>query len=132
MKPIETRITSLYVREDGVLVLDIKPNQVFSKRDAEEVIAAAYAIGKGKKFKNLILVGEHSIADIEAVKLSCSDAGSVYKLADAFVINSLPQKLIANFYMKVVKPVTPTRFFTTREEAEKWLAEVVVEKEAAV
>gem|GEM_PF-6596344 len=38
MKPIETRITSMYVREDGILVLDIKPNQVFSKRDAEEVI----------------------------------------------------------------------------------------------
>jgi len=132
MKSIETRITSLYVREDGVLVLDIKPNQVFSKRDAEEVIAAAYAIGKGKKFKNLILVGEHTIADIEAVKLSCSEKGSIYKLADAFVINSFPQRLIANFYMKVVKPITPTRFFTKCEDAEKWLAEVVAEKEAVV
>ena len=132
MKPIETRITSLYVREDGVLVLDIKPNQVFNKRDAEEAIAAAYAIGKGKRFKNLILVGEHTIADIEAVKLSCSKKGSIYKLADAFVINSFPQKLIANFYMRVVKPVIPTRFFTKREDAEKWLSEVAVEKEEVV
>jgi|ERR1700757_706053 len=132
MKPIETRITSMYVREDGILVLDIKPNQVFSKRDAEEAIATAYEIGKGKKFKNLILVGEHTIADIEAVKLSCSAKGSVYKLVDAFVIHSLAQKLIANFYMKVVKPYTPTRFFTTKEDAEKWLGEVEVEKEELV
>ncbi|HXD94546.1 MAG TPA: hypothetical protein VNX01_15175 [Bacteroidia bacterium] len=132
MKPVETRITTVFEREDGVLVLDIKPNQVFSRRDAEEAIAAAYAIGKGKKFKNLILVGEHTIADIEAVKLSCSAKGSIYKLVDAFVINSLPQKLIANFYMKVVKPYTPTRFFTKREDAEKWLVEVVVEKEELV
>lgn len=124
MKPIETRITTIYVREDGVLVLDIKPNQVFSKRDAEEAIAAAYTIGKGKKFKNLILVGEHTIADIEAVKLSCSAKGSAYKLADAFVINNLPQKLIANFYIKVVKPYTSTHFFTKQGDAEKWLAEV--------
>ncbi len=127
MKPIETRITTLYVREDGISVLDIKPNEMFNLKDAEEAIAAAYAIGKGKKFKNLILVGEHTIADIEAVKLSCSEKGSVYKLADAFVINSLPQKLIANFYIRVVKPVTPTRFFTKPEDAEKWLAEIETE-----
>ncbi|HTA60954.1 MAG TPA: hypothetical protein VK835_00800, partial [Bacteroidia bacterium] len=104
MRLIETRITTMYLREDNVLVLDIKPNQVFSKHDAYEVIAAAGEIGKGKKFRNLILVGEHSIADIEAIKLSCSAAGCIYKIADAFVINSLPQKLIANFYMRVVKP----------------------------
>jgi len=41
MKPIETRITTIYVREDGILVLDIKPNQVFARKDAEEAIAAA-------------------------------------------------------------------------------------------
>jgi len=73
------------------------------------------------------LVGEHTIADIEAVKLSCSEKGSIYKLVDAFVISSLPQKLIANFYIRVIKPVTPTRFFTKLEDAEKWLAEVEIE-----
>ncbi|MFI5142235.1 MAG: hypothetical protein ACHQII_07760 [Bacteroidia bacterium] len=129
MKTIEIRITTIYVREDGVLVLDIKPNQVFSKIDAEDAIAVAGKLGEGKKFRNLILVGEHTIADIEAVKLSCSEEGSIYKLADAFVIHSLPQKLIANFYMKVVKPVTPTRFFTKVEDAEKWLAEISIEME---
>lgn len=132
MKKIEGRITTLYVREDDVLVLDIKPNQVFNVSDVHEAIAAAKEFGGGKKFRNLILVGEHSIADIEAVKLSCSEAGSIYKLADAFVISSFPQKLIANFYMKVVKPVTPTRFFTKREDAEKWLIEIAVEEEVAV
>lgn len=50
----------------------------------------------------------------------------------AIVIHSLAQKLIANFYMKVVKPYTPTRFFTAKEDAEKWLAEVDVEKEVSV
>ena len=130
MQVVETRITTLYLRDDGILVLDIKANQVFNYKDAEEAIKAAGEIGKGKKFKNLILVGEHTIADIEAVKLSCSAKGSVYKLVDAFVINSLPQKLIANFYMKVVKPYALTRFFTNIDEAEKWLAAITIENEA--
>jgi hypothetical protein len=132
MQLIKTRITTVYIREDGVLVLDILPNEVFSKTDAEHVIAAAGELGKGKKLRNLILVGEHSIADIEAIKLSCSQEGCIYKLADAFVISSLPQKLIANFYMRVVKPFVPTRFFTKREDAEKWLSEIAVEKEVSV
>jgi len=126
---IKTRISAVYLRPDGVLHVAIKTHEMFTKRDAEELIAAAGKIGQGKKFKNLIVVGEHTIADIEAIKLACSVEGSIYKIVDAFVIKSMAQKIIANFYLKVIKPVTPTRFFTNLEDAEKWLAEVDVEKE---
>jgi hypothetical protein len=46
--------------------------------------------------------------------------------ADAFVIYSLPQKLVGNFYLKVNKPPVPTRFFKTPEEAIRWLRKFVL------
>jgi hypothetical protein len=41
--------------------------------------------------------------------------------AEAFVIQSFAQKLIANFFIKVDKPKVPMNFFLKKEEAEKWL-----------
>lgn len=41
--------------------------------------------------------------------------------AEAYVLHSLAQKLIATFFIRVDKPKVPTNFFTKKEEAEKWL-----------
>jgi len=56
--------------------------------------------------------------------LSCSKSGSKYKIADAFIIHTLSQKIIANFYLKIQKPVVPTKFFSNSMDAEKWLLEI--------
>jgi len=42
-------------------------------------------------------------------------------MADAFVIKSLSQKIVANLMIKINKPSVPTRFFDKIEDAEKWL-----------
>ena len=47
--------------------------------------------------------------------------GTLFTLADSFVLHSMPQKLLANFYLKINKPVLPTKFFTKITEADKWL-----------
>lgn len=117
----EGRISKIALRTDGILQIDIKANELFQAGDFNELMAAAYKIGKGKKFYNLITVGEYTIADHAARVLSTSKEGSYYKLADAFVINSLPQKLVANFYMNFHKPFVPTRFFNSKSEALTWL-----------
>ncbi len=44
-----------------------------------------------------------------------------YQNAYAILIRGLAQKLIANFYLRVFKPKTPTRIFTDASEATKWL-----------
>jgi hypothetical protein len=42
-------------------------------------------------------------------------------VADAFVIDSLAQRILGNFYLKFNKPQFPTRFFNSKEEALIWL-----------
>ena len=45
----------------------------------------------------------------------------MFTLADSFVIHSLAQKILANFYLKISKPVLPTKVFNKPDEAEAWL-----------
>jgi hypothetical protein len=118
---IETPVSKVALRADGILHIDLKPNQFFSGTDYKDLMDAAYKIGKGKRFLNLITVGEDTTVDNEGRVFSTSKEGAIYKIADAFVINSLPQKLIGNFYMNFHKPYVPTRFFNSKEEALKWL-----------
>jgi hypothetical protein len=44
-----------------------------------------------------------------------------YQKANAILIRGLAQRLIANFYLRVFKPKTPTRVFTDYNEAQAWL-----------
>lgn len=118
---IKTRISSVQYLNEDTLHIDIKADETFEKSDAEELIEAAFKIGHGKKFKNLIIIGEYTLADTEAIKLACSEEGSRYKLADAFVIHTPSQKFLANIYMRFFKPIRPTKFFSERSKAEEWL-----------
>ena len=86
---------------------------------------AAKAIGKGRKFYNLILVGKHTLPSHKAREASSSKDGSIFKMADAFVIHSHAQRIVGNFYMNFHKPHVRTRFFNNRAKAESWLDELI-------
>ena len=123
---IAGRISTMYVREDGILQIDLSDNELFSLEDAFEIIKNAEVLGGGKKFLNLIVAGKGTMVDEAARKYSSSVEGCKYKLADAFVLNSLAQKLIGNFIIKINKPAVPTAIFTDIEEAVKWLKSLEV------
>ena len=123
-KSIKTKISTVFLREDGILQLNIDPDNEFTLFDFNELVAAAKVFGNGQKFLNLVIVGKNTLADHASRVASCSKEGSIYKLADAFVISSLAQKIIANFYMKVNKPFVPTKFFNNESDAINWLKEL--------
>lgn len=120
-KVINCKNSIVFLRDDGILQVEINDDTYFDIDDAKELIAAAGEIGKGKKFLNLIIAGKGVLVDAEARQLSSSKEGAIYKLADAFVINSLAQQLIANFIIKAQKPPVPTSFFKEKEKAIEWL-----------
>lgn len=121
---INTRIATVKLKTEEILEIDIKQDEVLNANDMKDLINAAYKLGGGKKYKNLINVGEFTVPDLKAIKLSCSKSGSKYKVADAFVIHTLSQKIVANFYLKNQKPVVPTKFFNNSKDAEKWLLKI--------
>ena len=121
VQPIKCRVSTVQLREDGILRVDIVEDESFDRADMEELIEAAGKIGKGAKLRNLIVVGKNTMPTPEAQDLSSSEEGSRYKIADAFVINSIGQKLIANFLTKVTSHTVPTRYFNNEEDAVAWL-----------
>lgn len=48
---------------------------------------------------------------------SKSEEASQYRKALAFVVNSLPNRIVANFFVNVNKPPAPAAVFENREEA---------------
>lgn len=85
------------LRSDGIFIISINPNVVMGKAEMMMVHSAKKRMGKGNKIPNLVLMGKYSTADTEGRAFSASPEGSVYRIADAFVIHSLAQRIILIF-----------------------------------
>jgi len=44
-----------------------------------------------------------------------------YSFAEALVVKSLTQRITANIYLKLNKPLKPFKIFNTEREASRWL-----------
>ncbi len=72
-----------------------------------------------KKYLFLIEAGLKSEVNDDFIKSSAED--NVHTIADAIIIKSMAQRMIANFYIKFNKPVNPTQIFPDAESAAFWL-----------
>lgn len=118
---IELESATIALRSDGIIQFLVKPNFTVTAKDAREMVDAAGIVGKGKKHPILIIAGKYAMADKETREFAASEAGNRYTIAGAFVIRSLSQKILGDAYIKVNRPLTPTKLFTTEKEAVKWL-----------
>jgi len=73
----------------------------------------------------LVLCGSYSSTDTVFLKHLSKNENNPYSKADAFVITSIAQKILANFYIKIFIPERPTRFFKTKEDAIIWLKQYI-------
>lgn len=69
----------------------------------------------------LFMVGENVTITKEARDNAVKIEDQSMLGASAVVVDSLPYKLIANFYLKFNKPKRPYKVFSKQEEAVKWL-----------
>ncbi len=128
MKVIDCKISRVSLKNENTLFIDIEPDHIFESSDFIELKSAAKELGDGKRLYNIINVGDLTIPNKESRELSCSEEGSIYKKADAFVIHSLAQKIIANLMFKINKPVVPTKFFNSIRDAERWIDSLIKQK----
>jgi hypothetical protein len=114
--------------DNGILHIHLKAGADVELSDAVLIVEAMGKIGKGKKFPVLIDAGEFTSIDKEVRMFSASEESNIYTLADAIAYYSFAQKLITDFYIKHNEPVVPTRAFSSKEEAIKWLETFKKEK----
>lgn len=78
-------------------------------------------IANGKKLLILNTVAPYTQISPEARAFLANGPHKEASRAEAFVIHTLAHKMVASFFLKVNKPKVPTKFFTDRHEALKWL-----------
>lgn len=108
---VEEMIVEVKVRED--MHIDL------ARSDENDVIVQGLN-PKGQFPMLLMIQGIFTIAP--AVLEKGASENSLYP-AMAIVVDESSPRLISNFYIKVNKPVKPTKMFTSREEAIAWLKE---------
>jgi len=120
----ETSTQKLYWDEDNQIVFGECLDMFHSEEKAKENIDAYERVrDRLGKEKTRVLV------DMRAIKGVSRDAREYYanertasiQRATALVIKSPLSRVIANFFMGLNRPLTPTRMFTDVDEAIEWL-----------
>ncbi len=113
---------SLIKHENQFYEIDVFANSEFGFTELRQLIEVQKEMGSDK-LPVLVICGEYTTSDISFLRHLSKNGNDPYSKADAFVIQSIAQKLVANFYIKMVSPERPTKFFTAKEEALKWLGQ---------
>lgn len=108
------------VQDNLYYEVDINNNVDFNVEDLK-LLVEAQKEKFGLELPVLALCKEFTNTNFELMSYISKNKNNPYSKADAFVIYSLAQKILGNFYLRINKPERPTQFFNSQEEALKWL-----------
>ena len=94
--------------------------------DVEELIHVFKKLSGGQK-NAYVIDARNTFGKVpeEVKKMAAKHPGlNDTRKATAILINSLANKILSDFYIRVFKPVVPTKVFTDEERAIKWLMDL--------
>jgi len=121
IKQIDFTNKFVALRSDGIVLVNINSTEDVEIKDVKEVVSALEKIGNGKKFPLLIVTQKYTLPSPDARAYIAKAESDPYAIAEAYVIQSLSQKLVGNVYLKFNKPARPTYIFNSEEKAVEWL-----------
>ncbi len=104
----------------GYYELSIKDNVEIFVDDIHLIVNTQKQLN-GSKSPILIFGGQYSTTNTETLKYISVNENMPFSKCAAFIVSSISQKLLGNFYLKIYKPQRPTRFFNHKEDAINWL-----------
>lgn len=115
---------SIMLRSDGITQINSKEDIQYTLIWTKQVHSTVNVLNENQPILILHVPGKHTNVDDESRKFLASEQGVHNRTAIAFVLQSLGQRLVANFYIKMNKPKVPTKFFNIQAEAESWLLSI--------
>src|SRR5690606_20793077 len=114
---------SIRLLEDDLVELRYRDNIRVTADDMHEILTQLYTLTENRKMKRLIVISKNASLELPARQLLERENKQRKDtiIAEAVVVNSLAQKMTTNFYMKFIKDIYPTRFFTSDQQALEWL-----------
>lgn len=94
-------------------------------QDAVEIDKAFIKLLNGKKFSVIVDTRDCFTSTTNEARNFFANDPEILPIRKkiAIVINNMPTKLLANFFIRFNKPQTPTRLFTNYDKAMSWLEE---------
>jgi hypothetical protein len=123
---IKTDIAELKFDGQHTLEIMMLENIELTILNVKQTFEKTKSLTSGKKVKVLLdLRGlQFSYIPSEVMDYMAKSAFNKYQEAVAILIEGLGQKLLGNFYMKIVKPDVQTKVFTCNNEALNWLKSI--------
>ncbi len=122
MKKITTNTSEItYNKIERLLHVKLLENAEIELEDAIQIHRVAEQLTDGDKF--MVLLDANTIVTVskEARAFTAKQHENDGRIAEAFVVNSLANKLVGNFYINFNKPQIPTKIFSNKEKAMIWL-----------
>jgi len=118
---VENMLRSI-LYENGIIEIVWDTNlEVIEVHHLKQVQKTLAILGDGKKMPVFFTAHEFLAVSNDGRVFAASTEGITYTLANAVLIDSLPKKILFNFFLNFNRPIAPTKGFTTREEAFSWL-----------
>jgi len=113
--------TIIYKLKDGTLVIKSADNHTYSVEDIKVIYQVMKDLSDGQKTYNLNVLGEYTGVEPDVRAFSSKGPHKDMVAAETFVISSVAQKILANFYIKIDKPLVKSAFFNNINSAKEWL-----------
>ena len=118
---IETKNSSLWLGDDGIVRAWQKPKTDSSLKDIIDFITAFERLAGGKPRPLLVDIGGIRSITKEARKFVTGDDPVKMILAAAIIVGSPLSRLIGNFFLGLNRPKVAVKLFDSEEKAIEWL-----------
>jgi hypothetical protein len=106
--------------ENGILTIYIHNNAFVQTEHIKEMLKIHGELTQGKRCPCIMVLGEYANVSANGRKFLASEDAVQFSSCEAFVVKSLAQKILGNFYLKFDKPNIPSRLFNNFEDAYNW------------
>lgn len=107
--------------EDDVLYVKMKEGVNLGQVEMEELLKQAVAFTAPNKYFAIVDTTATYDSTPESRSFYAESDYSKYRYADAFIVNSLPMRLLVNFFITFNKPKIPSKMFNNEENAYEWI-----------
>lgn len=119
-KTLETPVAHLSF-EDEILFVRMKEGVSLGQTEMEQLLNNAVELTAPNKYFAIIDTTAPYDSTPEARNFYAESDFSKYRYADAFIVNSLPMRLLVNFFITFNKPKIPSKMFNSEESALAWI-----------
>lgn len=116
----------IFVLSSNIFKLKPKSGIELDVEDGYEIRRNFLLLSKGNKFAVLTDATNFFATTSELRQLLASQEFTDLRFATAIVTQSMASKIIGNFFIKVNKPATPTKLFSSEEIAFEWLSHLAL------